>query len=266
MMPGPARLSPNRFPRPGSAKRCSTPMRRKPLRLTFPVGTIVRNGAVQPADGLHVCCARSTASNNQRDHAPLLPMPFRFGPRLGQLNFQDEHVPLGQVRDFNLITASCGSHGSDRLAVEDEREDTIHLVHLQQQDLSTLVQRWAAEPTSQDEPSGLVGTPPNRKVQPSVLALGRPGRATCPATAKADSVFGHDSQSSGAARRVVDPPNLTATHPYQDTKAASVIASSFIAALVWSSLPELIIVRNSLKQSGVLRMVDSPGSSLTRRE
>jgi hypothetical protein len=193
-------------------------------------------------------------------------MPFRFGPRLGQLNFQDEHVPLGQVRDFNLITVSCGSHGSDRLAVEEEREDPIHLVHLQQQDLSTLVQRWAAEPTSQDEPPGLVGTPPNRKVQPSVLALGRPGRSTCPATAKADSVFGHDSQSSGAARRGVDPATLTATHPYQDTKAASVIASGFMAALVWSSLRELIIVRNSLKQSGVSRMMDSPGSSLTRRE
>jgi hypothetical protein len=261
-MPGPARLSPNRFPRPGSANRSSTSMRRKPLRPTLPVGMIGRNWVSATSRRTSWLLCWLNRSNNQRDHAPVLPTPFR----LGQLNLQDEHVPLGQVRDFNLITASCGCHGSDRLAVEDEREDPIHLVHLQQQDLSTLVQRWAAEPTSQDEPSGLVGTPPNRKVQPSVLALGRPGRATCPATAKADSVFGHDSQSSRAARRVVDPANLTATHPYQDTKAASVIASSFMAALVWSSLPELIIVRNSLKQSGVLRMVDSPGSSLTCRE
>jgi hypothetical protein len=183
-------------------------MRRKPLRLTLPVGTIVRNGAGATSRRTSRLLRWLNRSNNQRDHAPLLPMPFRFRPWLGQLNFQDQHVPLGQVTDFNLITASCGCHGSDRLAVEDEREDPFHLLHLQQQDLSTLVQRWAAEPTSQDEPPGIVGTPPNRKVQPSVLALGRPGRSTCPATAKADSVFGHDSQSSGAARRVVDPATL----------------------------------------------------------
>jgi hypothetical protein len=265
-MPGPARQSPNCFPRPGSAKRCSTPMRRKPMRLTLPVETIVRNGASPTSRRTSRLLRWLNRSNNQRDHAPLLPMPFRFGPRLGQLNFQDQHVPFGQVRDFNLITASCGCHGSDRLAVEDERENPSHLVHLQQQNLSTFVQRWAAEPTSQDKPPGLVGTPPNRKVQPSALAIGRLRRSTCPATAKADSVFGHDSQSSGAARRSVAPATLTATHPCQDTKAASVIASSFMAALVWSSLPELIIVRNSLKQSGVSRMMDSLNSSLTRRE
>ena len=209
-----------------------------------------------------------------RSHPHSLPTASAdSGPASGSSISRTSTFLSAEVGDFNLVTTGFACHGSDRLAVEDERDESLRPGPFATTRPVGLVQRWAAEPASQDEPPGSIGTPPDRQGR----AVGPRTRAIPPLDMPSHREAGSDVRSPIPSPPVRPDESHTSCSegiaPGHDAKTTRVIELQVsCVALVWSSMRRTHYSRDFPETIGVVSrsprmMFDRPpGSSLTRRE
>ena len=180
---------------------------------------------------------RRTTERRSRPTPPRdLSGPHRSS-RLGQLDFQDQHVPLGQIGELRSHNEQvAAADGSDRLAVERRARRSLRPGPSAATRSVDLVQARAAEPASQDEPPRVCRNPTGpagpavgpriRATRPLDMSQPPRSRIRCSVTMPSPPARPDESHTLPSRRR----------SPHgRGRKTARVIASSFMAALVWSS-------------------------------